>query len=254
MEFGLVLSGGGARGIAHLGVLKALQEEGLSPSFISGVSSGAITGTLFAAGMPPDDALEILLKTKLFRYLRPALNRFGLLNIEKLTSVFQQYFPVKTFEELKIKTIVSATDLEAGKTRYFEEGPIIPAILASSAIPVLFTPITIENKLYIDGGVLNNFPIDPLRDKCSYIMGVHTNPLNTHFKVGSIRSVLERTFQLAIANNVNGRLKECHLLIEPLELSQYSIFDISQAKDIYKIGYLHARRMIAEFRLIAGSN
>src|SRR6478735_2601225 len=104
MKIGLVLSGGGARGVAHLGVLQALEEEGLKPSMISGVSSGAITGALYAAGMPPSEVLEILIKTHIVRYLRPALSRFGFLNIDKLSSVFEQYFPVRTFEELKIKT------------------------------------------------------------------------------------------------------------------------------------------------------
>lgn len=246
MTIGLVLSGGGARGIAHLGVLQALKEEGVELKMISGVSSGAITGALYAAGMNPTEALEIIVKTPILRYLRPALNKFGFLNINRLASIFEQYFPVKTFEELAIKTFVTATDIEVGETVIFEKGEIIPSILASSAMPVVFAPVKIKDRLYIDGGVLNNLPVEPLEGKCDYIIGVHTNPLNHEFNVGSIRSVLERTFQLAVGTNVKTRIYRCNHLIEPAELSRFSLFDISKARDIYKIGYNYGKLSLAK--------
>ncbi|MFL5730514.1 MAG: patatin-like phospholipase family protein, partial [Cytophagaceae bacterium] len=99
MKTGLVLSGGGARGIAHLGAIQAILDHGLKPDIISGVSAGAIVGSLYGAGMKPPEILEILVKTKLFRYIRPAWSRFGFLNIQKLIAIYRLYLPIKSFED-----------------------------------------------------------------------------------------------------------------------------------------------------------
>jgi len=97
MKIGLALSGGGARGIAHLGVLKALLEKGIRPDIISGVSAGALAGTLYASGLEPDKILEMLLKTNLYRYVRPAWSRYGFLNIQKLIAIYKLFLPIKNF-------------------------------------------------------------------------------------------------------------------------------------------------------------
>jgi NTE family protein len=237
MNIGIVLSGGGARGISHLGVLQALEEEGIKPSLISGVSSGAITGGLYAGGLNPSEILELLIKTNIFRYLRPAWSKFGFLDIGKMSAVFHQYFPITTFEELAIPLVVSATNIKEGKTEYFEKGDLINAILASSALPVIFAPVKINDVMYVDGGVVNNLPVEPLIGKVDYIIGVHSNPLNRNYNLGSIKNVIERTFQLAVSNNVKERIKYCNLFIEPEALARYSIFEVAKAREIFKVGY-----------------
>jgi NTE family protein len=244
MKIGLALSGGGIRGVAHLGVLAALEENGLKPQIISGVSSGAIIGTLYAYGMSPQEILENLIKTKIFRYMRPAWSRFGFLNIQKLEAIYRLYLPVKTFEELPIKLIISAADIQEGKTVFFSKGDLLKPILASSCVPVIFAPLEMNNKLMVDGGVINNLPVEPLIGECDFIIGVHVNPTNTKHKINSIKSMIERTFHLAIAGNVKERIKHCNLFIEPPELADYNIFEISKARDIYRIGYEYALEII----------
>lgn len=251
MITGVVLSGGGARGIAHLGVLQAMEEAGIKPDLVSGVSSCAIIGALYASGLKPADILEMVIKTSIFRYLRPAWSRFGFLDIKRFAAVFRQNFPVNRFEELSIKLFVSATDLREARTVYFDTGEIIPAVLASSSIPVLFAPVEIEQRLFIDGGVINNLPVEPLLGSCDRIIGVHSNPINLSYEPGSIKSVIERTFQLAIANNVKDRIRYCDIFIEPSPLSRVSIFDVSRAREIFKIGYEAAKLVLEEKGLLA---
>lgn len=244
MKIGLALSGGGARGLAHLGALKALEEYDIKPDMISGVSSGAIIGSLYASGICPDDILELILKSSLFRYVRPAWSKFGFLNIERFEKLYHQYLPAKTFEDLKIKLFISAADLNEGKTVYFSEGELIKPLLASSCLPVLFVPLTIGERQFVDGGILNNLPVEPLLGHNDFIIGVNANPTKKDFKVAGIKSMIERTFHLTLALNVKERIKYCDLFIEPQGISHFTIFDLSHAKDIFNIGYEHAREYL----------
>jgi NTE family protein len=244
MKIGIALSGGGARGIAHLGVLKALLEKGIRPDIISGVSAGALVGTLYASGLEPDQIMEMLLKTNLYRYVRPAWSRYGFLNIQKLIAIYKLFLPIKNFEDLNIPVIISAADIREGKTIYFSEGDIVKAVLASTCIPILFAPIEMDGKLMVDGGIINNLPVEPLIGQCDLIIGVHTNPNNQQYKIKSIKSMIERTFHLAIYNNVKERVKYCDLFIEPPDMVNYGIFEVSRGKEIFDTGYRYARKML----------
>jgi len=246
MKTGLVLSGGGARGVAHLGAIQALLDNGIKPDIISGVSSGAIVGSLYGAGMKPEEILDILTKTKIFRYIRPAWSKFGFLNIQKLIAIYKLYLPVKTFADLKLPVIISAADILEGKTIYFREGDLVKAVLASTCIPLLFAPVKMDGMLMVDGGILNNLPVEPLIADCNMIIGVHCNPANPAYKPKGMKSMLERTFHLAVSNNVKERVKYCDIFIEPPELVNIGLFEISKAREIYRIGYEHTLRMLEQ--------
>lgn len=246
MKIGLTLSGGGARGVAHLGTLKAFDEWGIKPSMISGVSSGAIIGALYGSGLKPEYILEALINSKLYRYLRPAWSKFGFLDIERFLKLYKIHLPVETFEELNIKLFISAADLKEGKTVYFHEGPLLKPILASSCLPVLFNPVSIGEKQYIDGGMLNNMPVEPLLGHNDFIIGVNCNPTNKEFRIEGMRSVIERTFHLMLSLNVKERIKHCDIFIEAPELASYTIFDIRDARDIFKLGYEHTIKALKE--------
>jgi NTE family protein len=246
MKTGLVLSGGGARGVAHLGAIQALLDHGIKPDIISGVSSGSIVGSLYGAGMMPEEILEILTKTKLFRYIRPAWSKFGFLNIQKLIAIYKLYLPVKTFEDLKYPVIISAADIIQGKTVYFSQGDLVKAVLASTCIPLLFAPVEMDGMLMVDGGIINNLPVEPLIPDCNLIIGVHCNPANHTYKPKGMKSMIERTFHLAVSNNVKERIKYCDIFIEPAELVNTGLFEISKAREIYSIGYEHTVRVLEQ--------
>ena len=170
MKIGLVLSGGGIRGIAHLGVLQALSEAGIKFNKISGTSAGSIVGALFAQGIEPAEILKVFMQTRLYNYIRPAFNAKGLMSLDKIRTLLLEYIPHNSFEGLKTPLIITATNYNECKVRYFSSGELINPILASSAIPVFFKPIKIDGKIYIDGGILNNFPVEPLRLDCDFII------------------------------------------------------------------------------------
>ena len=243
---GISLSGGGARGIAHLGVLKALSEEGIKPGVIAGTSAGAIVGAFLAAGIAHDDALDLIIKTKLLSIFKPAFSWRGLLSVDKLGKILDQHLPA-TFEHLELPLVVAATDIKAGKTRYFITGDLSQAIMASSCIPVVFSPVEIDGVLYVDGGLLNNLPTEPIREQSSKLIGISCNPYEYNANLHNVKSLMERSALLAINGNTLKSRELCDIIIEPPMLSKFSGFDISRAKEIFNEGYNFTQQNMANF-------
>lgn len=237
----LVLSGGGVRGFAHLGVIKALQEEGVIINAISGTSAGAVTGAFIAAGYSPDETLKIMKEYRLFRLLRGAFNT-GIFSMRNFEKIFNDCFPENSFDKLSMKLYISSTNIYTGKTEFFSKGKLIPTLLASSSLPVIFRPIEIEGQLYLDGGILNNLPVEPFIGEKLPIVGVHVNPVSEVDTITSTLKIMERSFNLAVYANVIDRTKFCTFLFEPPMLGQYSVYAYSKANEVFKIGYDYARK------------
>ena len=243
---GISLTGGGARGIAHLGVLKALSEAGINPKVISGTSAGAIIGAFVAAGISYEESLNIIIKTNLLSIFKPAFSWRGLLSVDKLGKILSQHLPAD-FESLELPFLVAATDINAGETRYFKSGNLIQAVMASSCIPVVFSPVEIDGILYVDGGILNNLPAEPIRDQVSGLIGVSCNPYTYNADLKNVRSLMERSALLAINGNTVKSKELCDVIIEPPGLSKYSGFDLSKAREIFNEGYKFTQENITIF-------
>jgi len=244
---GVVLSGGGARGFAHVGVLKALAEMSIKPDMISGVSSGAVMGAYYGAGFGFDDIVEIVRHTKLYSILDFRLRKLGLFKAGAVQESLERHLKGFTFKNLNLPLTVIATDFKNGTSCYISEGDLVQALLASSAIPVLYQPEEINNLMLVDGGLLNNFPTEPLKDKCSIIIGVHVNPLNkTDIHKLDKLSVLDRSFHMAVSGSVQLKKQQCNFFIEPPQLTAYGMFDMKHAEEIAAIGYSHTMSMSKE--------
>ena len=241
MNIGLVLSGGGARGICHLGVIKALEEAGLKFSHISGTSAGAFVGVLYSYGYKPDEILTILESTKLLKSLRPAWTLTGLLKLDGLRELILKYIPENNFEVLKIPVTVAATDIKKGRIEYFGQGNLIDPLLCSCCVPAVFNPVRLNGNIYVDGGILDNLPVKAIRDKCDFIIGSHCNFITSEFDVKNIRSVIERSLLMAIHGNTMLSKTLCNVLIEPPEAGKFSGFDLSKAREIFDIGYRYTK-------------
>lgn len=237
MKTGLVLSGGGARGISHIGVIKALEEFGVSVSCISGTSAGSLVGSLYAYGLKPDTILDLVISTSLFKAMRPAWTWTGLLNADGLRDTLLQHIPENSFEALKIPMTIAATDIVKGKAAYFSSGELIPAILASCCVPAVFNPIHFNNSIYVDGGMVDNLPASAIRGECDFLIGSHCNYISESFDVKSFRSVIERSLLIAINGNTTVSKGLCDILIEPPDVGNYSGFEIKKAKDLFQAGY-----------------
>lgn len=247
MKTGLALSGGGIRGLSHLGLLKALSENGISIDHISGTSAGAIVAAFYAAGLSPEQILELVLSVKPVRFIRPALTKDGFFRMEPVRELFEKHLPVKYLEELRIPVTISATRIRDAKTCYFSTGAIAPLLAAASAVPVLLMPVHIDDEAYIDGGIVNNLPVEPLED-CDKIIGSLCNPIDENFQVKNIRTLIERTLLIAVNTNTYSRRTKCDIIFEPEGLKPMRVFSLSHAEDIFRIGYEHALGRIDEIR------
>ncbi|MFD2146151.1 patatin-like phospholipase family protein [Mucilaginibacter antarcticus] len=234
---GLVLSGGGARGIAHLGVLQGIEEIGIKPKVISGVSAGAVIGALYAAGYTPRQILGIAKNHSPTNIVTAVITAGGLFSPEILKGVLLEAIPQNSFESLKILLFVTATDIGNCSSITTSKGVLCDVLVGSAAIPALFDPVPYQHRLLVDGGVLNNFPVECLAGNCDKLIGSHVNKLLSS-KSGpfSRLQVLERCFHLAIADKVLAQAKFCDILIEP-QLPQYNMFEMKYAEEIFEIGY-----------------
>jgi NTE family protein len=242
MKTGLVLSGGGARGVVHLGIIQALEEFGVKFDYISGTSAGAIVGALYSYGYKPEAILKIINTTSFFKSLSIAWTWKGLLKLDGLHKMMLKYIPENTFASLKIPLTVAATDIKKGKIEYITQGDLISAVLASSCVPAVFDPIQREGVYYVDGGILDNLPVKAIQDKCDFIIGSHCNFISSEFDLKNFRTVIERSLLMAINGNTTVSKTLCNLLIEPTEIGTFSGFDLSKAQEIFDIGYQHTKK------------
>lgn len=252
IRVGIVLSGGGARGIAHIGVLKALTDYGIKPDAISGTSMGAIVGALYADGKSPEEILEIIKRYKFSTFFRWNLSRSGLMDTHKLYETISSSLTSRTFETLQTEFHVSTSNLNNGTYEIFSSGDLLAPVVASSCIPLLFKPMDIHGDAHVDGGLLNNLPIEPLQKSCDRIIGVHVNRNGRVDDVKGMKNIADRSFRIAIWQTVKERLSECDFVIEPTGVYDYGTFAFDKADELYQHGYDKAESEILE--LLKGFN
>ncbi len=245
-NIGLVLSGGGTRGFAHLGVIQALNEAGIFPDVISGTSAGALIGVLYADGHTPAEIMKMMNSSSRLDFMRPALPREGLLQINGIIKILKASLRSKNFNELKIPLFVSATDLNNGKAVYFSEGELFDPVIASASIPVLFQPVKIGDISYVDGGVLDNLPIRPIENKCRILIGSFVNPVGYMKKISGLINIAERTFMLSMSKEIYEKAKKFDLFIAPLALRNYKFLNPEKAQELFEIGYNATNQKLEE--------
>lgn len=248
-KVGIALSGGGAKGIAHLGVLKALEDRNIRIDMISGVSAGSIMGALYADGNTPEEICDYF-KLCNFRSVASLARtkNGGLITMKKFRDFIEKMLKAKTFEELKYPFIVNATEIKEGHNVYFESGPLLDCIIASSSVPVFFEPVKIGTHTYVDGGFFCNLPAKILRSKgCNLVIGVHVNPITYVDKFDGVLDVSERVFHLAVNGNTIEEKKYCDIVIETEDAKSFGMFDSSKADEIFDIGYQEAIKALENF-------
>ncbi|MFW5822644.1 MAG: patatin-like phospholipase family protein, partial [Tangfeifania sp.] len=194
---GLVLSGGGTRGFAHLGVIEALQEKGIKPDVISGVSAGAIVGAFIAGGKSPRETAETFKKGWFLKYTKLQFPVNGLMKLDGLKEIINKEIEFKKIEECPLPFYIGVANLNKGKAEYKNSGPLDQTVLASSSIPVLFAPVKIGGQFYVDGGLMDNIPIEPIKNNCERIIVVNIAPLNPRDKFKNLIQIASRTFYMS---------------------------------------------------------
>ncbi|MBS1682605.1 MAG: patatin-like phospholipase family protein [Bacteroidetes bacterium] len=237
MKIGIALSGGGARGIAHIGVLKALEEMGVEISTISGTSAGSIVASLYANGIKPDRIFDQVKQLSLFKSVRLAWARAGLLVMDGLKELILKNIPENNFNALKIPLTIAATEIRKGEVNYFSEGELAAAVVASCSIPAVFSPTRVNENLYVDGGLLDNLPAGCIRNQCDFLIGSHCNEISHEFDPKNLKTMIERSLLLAISANTTLSQKLCDLTIAPPNMDRFTVFDIGRAQEIFEAGY-----------------
>lgn len=251
-RLGIVLSGGGSRGLAHAGVLRALVEEGMPPDCLAGTSAGALVGALHAAGYVAAEILDFFAETNPFRFSRVAVGKPGFIDPEKIAPAFRRYFPEDSFEALAKPLLVTGTDLSTGKLELWSSGPLVGPLLASSAIPFVFSPVALAGRLYADGGIVDNFPVAPLVGLCDTIVGVYASPLShpVPHELDSTFAVSQRALEIGMFHASRRKFHHADLVLSPPALAQYATFDTRRHAEIADLGYRAALERIDAIRAL----
>lgn len=246
-KIGIALSGGGARGLAHIGVLSALEDYGISPYYVAGASAGALIGVFYAAGFSPEEIFEIFKDTRFNRVWNWNLPKDGLLDLTYMLDILKENIEHDDFEHLKRYFFVSVTNLNSGKNEIHDSGKLFQRTLASASIPIIFKPQVIDGKTYVDGGFLNTLPVEPIKEACDFIIGVHVNRHGELDNIKGMRAIGDRIFRLTLWQNVKPRLEQCDFVIEPQDAVKYGTFEFDKVKELYDIGYKEAENKMRQF-------
>lgn len=243
---GLVLSGGGTKGIAHAGVLKFLNEKNIQIDILSCCSAGSIVGCLYAIGKKPEEILEFFNSVYFFNWKHFTFNQPGLVS----SVIFRNYLkPI--FGNLKLKNLdkdvrIVATELVSGTQKIFDpDFEIVDAIIASCSIPGITTPYIIKDEMFCDGGVLNNFPADIIREECDQLIGVFVSPphnININ-DLKSIKAIVSRSYDLLSYRVEKIKFDYCDWLITSQQFSSYGTFEKKKNRldELFNIGYQAAK-------------
>ncbi|GGD21539.1 patatin [Flavobacterium orientale] len=268
-KIGLVLSGGGAKGLAHIGVLKVIEEAGIKIDYIGGTSMGAIVGGLYASGYTAnqldsifkssdydaiiqdfiprksknfyekgnDERYAVMLPFSNFKLGVPAALSKGLYNYNMITRLTNHVYNVRDFNELPIPFLCIATDVETGEEVLLNKGFLSQAVLASGAFPTLYSPIEIDGKYLIDGGVVNNYPIEDLKKMgADIIIGVDVqDDLKDREQLQDASRILVQISNLQMIQRMNKNREMTDIYIKP-EVSDFSVISFDQSDKIIKKG------------------
>lgn len=242
---GIVLSGGGALGFAHIGVLQALEDNGIYPEVVSGTSMGALVGAMYANGLSPQDIFEMV-KTeqlnKLSSFTDISISNtqklLGASSQEKLHDILLRYLPHNSFDSLQMPFYLCAANLTDGcEVIKHSGGHLIEYLQGSSCIPGFFAPTSIDGKYYIDGGVYNNLPAQPIRKLCKVLIACDVNAAESRREITTMGDVLSRSLSLLIyENTIEGR-EMCDYVINVPVNHDFGTTDFNKFYSIYQMGY-----------------
>lgn len=253
-QLGLVLGGGGIRGMAHVGVLKIIDELGIKFDAISGCSIGSIIGTLYASGKSALEIENYIMEHSLFDVFDLSFSKLGIKKTKKLQELIENFIGVTEFEDLKTPLYINASSISTGKERIFDHGDLFTAIRASIAVPGLFAPMELEDNYYVDGGVHNLCPFPILPDSIQKYMIVNVSDYET-FDIDdkiSLIDMLETSVRIMQNEIMNLQLekikKKDYLLLTP-EVKEYrTLEDKKKFPEILEEGEIEAKKKIEDIK------
>lgn len=227
-----------------MGVIQALLEHDIKPDIISGVSAGALAGVFYADGNEPYRVLDYFSGHKFQDLTKLVIPKVGLFALGEFIDFLKSNLKAQKLEDLKLPLIITATDLDHGRSMHFHKGNIAERVAASCCMPVLFTPVKIGNTHYVDGGLLMNLPVSTIRNECEKVVAVNVSPLMAEKYKMNIVSIAMRSYHFMFRANTFPERDNCDLLIEPYNLEGYSNTELEKAEEIFEQGYNTASEVL----------
>lgn len=258
----LVMSGGGIKGMAHLGVLQLMQELDIKVDVVAGTSAGALVGALYASGYTPKEIVGIAeciyaeFKSRPYKYTQ-FINKDGLIKSELIAGLLSKYIDEEKVYSGDSELVMFSTELTEGSLASFSTFSKVSNIgvarsaVASAAYPFVFSPIKEGSQVFSDGGMLAHFPADIIKNEADFVIGSYVSPISkvSNEELSSATSVAIRALSLTSLMSETQNFEHCDIMINPMELSNFHTFSISKdsAKKIFDIGYREALKHKEEF-------
>ena len=250
LKTGIVFSGGGVRGFSYIGVMRALKEAGIEFDMVAGTSIGSLMGALYALDMPIEEMEQYALKVKQSDFTSSKI-MFVPSKTERFEKMLDEILQDNTFETLKKPLCVVAVDLKTGKEVHITSGNLKKAIAGSCAVPGVFTPVELDDKILVDGLLTNNIPADALREMgADIVVSLDINPTRG-YGTDSTKTidVLKASLRiLMVSNAVNGYVHSDYII--KIDLSEFSQLKISNTLELMKRGYVATKKVIPDLQQV----
>jgi NTE family protein len=249
---GIALSGGGALGLAHIGILKVLESHHIHPDIISGTSMGAIIGTFYAAGINPDNMLQLIKDDKLYKLIniisiQPWSAKTGLSNHSPMQNLIKEMIPHNSFEGLSKPMSICVSNLTKGKAEIINNGNDLDFwVAASASIPGVYEIMTHNKQSYTDGGLLKNLPVKCIRKECDYVIASDVLPYRMPDQLKSPKDVLLSSIRLVQHQNSLPEKRLADFNIDSPAIQKYHEFSFESYQEIYQAGIAAAELYIHE--------
>lgn len=235
---GLALGGGAAKGVAHIGVLKALEDANIEVDYIAGTSVGAMIAALYAFKVDVETIGSLARRLTMSKVTSFKLNKTGFFSTESLRELMLEYVGDVAIEDAAIPLSIVATDINSGEEIILTSVSVVDAVCASAAIPGIYIPVEINGRTLVDGGLVQNVPIEALQTAGAGVtIASHLNSVSHYQEISHVLDVMRNAFEIAVSQHTQDQLKEADLLIS-MDLSDFSLRDNTERYDeLFNIGH-----------------
>lgn len=240
---GLALGGGFARGIAHIGVLKVLEEASIPVQFVTGTSVGALIGAAYCSGLSAAEMEEIALRVRMKHLAQWTISRYGLASNQRMAVFLNSILKRTTFEDLRIPLGVVATDISNGRGVVLRSGPLVDAVRASCAYPGMFLPVKVGNRLLVDGMLAHAVPAVPVREMgAQRVLAVHLKG-NYNGTPRHVFDVIGQCFSIAQEKTSSEWKRASDVIAEP-DMNEFKYDDFERSAEMIRAGEVAMRRVL----------
>ena len=247
-KVGLALGGGGAKGVAHIGVLKALEEANIQIDYLAGTSVGAMVASLYAFNVDVNTISDLARRLTISDITTFKLNKTGFFTTDLLRKLLIDYIGDVNIEEASIPLAIVATDINTGEAVIFRQGSLADAVCASASIPGIYIPMTLNGRTLVDGGLVQNVPVQPVKDMgAGVVIASHLSSVDRYEEPKNVLDVMRNAFEIAVSQHTKGEVEMADLLIA-MDLSDFSLRDNTERHDeLFAIGYETATKQLSKF-------